>query len=152
MLQESCTKMPKKTSLPRSSFTQKEITLRPIVIIAEDHEDSRDLLKTILTMKGCNVLEAVNLSHILELANRVHPDLIMINIGRPASEGLEALRQMRNSLSLFDVPLIVTSADGRASFHKDVLATGYNQLLVKPIDFDELDSLLEQSLFRKNTH
>lgn len=119
---------------------------KPLVLIVEAHEPSRDLLQTILTRKGCDVIEA-DLENVMTIAEAVRPHLVMFDIGRPFTDGLETLKQMQTCQFLDGVPIIITSGNGTTSFREQVAATGYSELLVKPIDFDKLDWLLEQHLF-----
>jgi DNA-binding response OmpR family regulator len=118
---------------------------RPLVLIVEEHEETRSLLRTIMMMKRYTVMEA-EIEDVFSLADGVNPSLLLINIGRPFRDGLETIKHLREHQSFHDIPIIITSGNGSAAFRNEVKAAGYDRLLVKPIDIDELDELLEDYL------
>lgn len=122
---------------------------KPLVLVVEAHEPSLDLLKTILAMKGCEVLEA-DVQDVIATSQTLRPHLIMVDVGRPFEEGLAVLKQMQACQWLTGVPVIITSGNGTTAFRDRVWDAGFNEFLVKPIDFDRLDRLLEEFLFPIN--
>ncbi len=134
---------PLDNALGRQNAAQK-----PIVLVVEPHEPSRDLMKTILSLKGCEVVEA-DLPDVIAVAEKFQPCLVMFDVGRPFEEGLEVIKQMQTCSSLDDVPIIITSGNATSGFREKVTAAGYDEFLVKPIDFDRLDWLLEKHLFTR---
>jgi DNA-binding response OmpR family regulator len=138
------------THLPMDSALRPQFSAgKPLVLIVEDYEPSRELLRILLTMKGCEVIEA-ELQDVVEAAEKFCPSLILIDVGRPFKEGLETIKQVQKCESLSEVPIIITSGNGTTAFRDEVEAAGYNEFLVKPIDFDKLDWLLEQHLFHNS--
>jgi CheY-like chemotaxis protein len=119
---------------------------KPLVLIVEDHEDSRKMLKTLLRLKEYEVIEAEDGERALGLAENLHPDLILMDINFPVRDGLALYRELRNHSTLGDVPIILTSGYSTEEFRAQVQAVGCQEFLVKPLDFDELDRLLEQHL------
>ncbi len=117
-----------------------------LVLVVEDHEESRKMLKVLLSLKGYEVIEAEEGERALELAKDKHPDLVLMDISLPGRDGLAIYREMRNCSSLGDVPIILTSGYSTDAFRQEVRAAGCNEFLVKPLDFDELDRLLEYHL------
>ena len=118
----------------------------PLVLIVEEHEETRSLLRTIMMMKRCAVME-VEIEDVFSLAEGISPSLMLINIGRPFRDGLETLKHLREHKSFHHIPIIITSGNATTAFRNEVSAAGYDRLLVKPIDIDELDGLLEDYLF-----
>jgi DNA-binding response OmpR family regulator len=118
---------------------------RPLVLIVEEHEETRSLLRTIMMMKKCSVME-VEIEDVFSLAEGTAPSLMLINIGRPFRDGLETIKHLREHKSFQNIPIIVTSGNATATFRNEVSAAGYDRLLVKPIDIDELDGLLDDYL------
>lgn len=104
------------------------------------------MLKTLLKLKEYEVIEAEDGERALGLAENLHPDLILMDISFPVCDGLALYRQMRNHSRLGDVPIILTSGYSTEEFRAQVQAVGCQEFLVKPLDFDELDRLLEQHL------
>jgi len=100
-----------------------------------------------LELKGCEVLEAEEGMRIVELAETLHPDIVVVNIPLRDSETLTAVGQLRKTSSLGEMPIVLTSGDGTAAFRNEVMATGCDEFLVKPYDPEELDGILDRRLF-----
>ena len=63
---------------------------KPLVLVVEDHEDTRFMLRTMLEMIGCQVLEAADGSNAIEVARREQPGLILMDGNMPLLDGLSA--------------------------------------------------------------
>jgi CheY-like chemotaxis protein len=87
-------------------------------------------------MDACNGLEGV------ELACRERPDLILMDGSLPFLDGLGATRRIREDVRLREVFIIALNGWGTRSYHDDAIAAGCNDCMVKPIDFDRLESYL----------
>ena len=74
----------------------------------------------------------------LEMAQRLRPHLILMDIAMPEMDGLEVTRRLRELPGFQDVPIIVLSASVSASDSEQCLAAGANEFLPKPIDVDRL--------------
>ena len=118
----------------------------PTVMVVEDFEDNRFMMRRLLEMSGYRVLEAINGEEAVELAHREHPQLILMDLSLPQLDGLAATRRIRQHADLRDVPIVAVSAHDTADFHADALAAGCNDYVTKPIDFDQLEALLNRLL------
>ena len=114
------------------------------VMVVEDFEDNRFMMRRLLEMSGYRVVEAVNGQEAVEIALRERPDLILMDLSLPLLDGLAATRRIREQPDLRQVPIVAVSAHDTADFHADALAAGCNEYVTKPIDFDQLDSLLQR--------
>jgi CheY-like chemotaxis protein len=114
------------------------------VLVVEDFEDNRFMMRRLLEMSGYRVIEAVNGQEAVETARRQHPDLILMDLSLPLLDGLAATRRIREQDGLSKVPIIAVSAHDTADFHADALAAGCNEYVTKPIDFDQLEGLLSR--------
>jgi|SRR5215207_4096813 len=104
----------------------------PSVLIAEDHEDSRDALKTLLDALGYTVHEASNGSQAVEQARLHRPDLILMDMMMPQVDGFQATRLLRADPDFQDVPIIaITAMEGARA---PVLEAGCDDLVAKPVD------------------
>jgi CheY-like chemotaxis protein len=119
---------------------------RPTVMVVEDFEDNRFMMRRLLEMSGYRVLEAINGEEAVELARREHPSLILMDLSLPLLDGLAATRRIRQLKELRNVPIVAVSAHDTADFHADALAAGCNDYVTKPIDFDQLEALLSRLL------
>jgi two-component system, cell cycle response regulator DivK len=118
----------------------------PTVMVVEDFEDNRFMMRRLLEMSGYRVLEAINGEEAVELAHRERPQLILMDLSLPQLDGLAATRRIRQHADLRDVPIVAVSAHDTADFHADALAAGCNDYVTKPIDFDQLEALLSRLL------
>jgi CheY-like chemotaxis protein len=96
-----------------------------------------------LELSGYEIIEAVNGEQAVENAKQVLPDLILMDLSLPRVDGLAATRLIRAIPRLKRVPIIVVSAHDTSDFHAEAMASGCNEYVTKPIDFGELDSLLQ---------
>ena len=116
------------------------------ILVVEDFEDNRFMMRRLLEMSGYRVVEAVNGEQAVESAEREQPDLILMDLSLPKLDGLAATRRIRNQGGAKRVPIVAVSAHDTTDFHADALAAGCNEYVTKPIDFDELETLLKKLL------
>jgi two-component system, cell cycle response regulator DivK len=116
------------------------------VLVVEDFEDNRFMMRRLLEMSGFRVLEAVNGVQAVEMAAGERPDIILMDLSLPLLDGLSATRRIRENGELRRVPIVAVSAHDSADFHTEALAAGCNEYVTKPIDFDRLVELLERIL------
>jgi two-component system phosphate regulon response regulator PhoB len=108
------------------------------VLIAEDDRDVRMVLHLVLRLDGHKVIEASTPKDALHRAAELRPDLIVLDLTFPGSEGFSALREMREADSTRDAPIIVISGRARAEDQIWALEGGADVYLVKPFDPLEL--------------
>ena len=119
------------------------------VMVVEDFDDVRELLKIYLSSKGCDVIEASDGMEAVSMAERLCPNLILMDIGLPSLDGLSATCRIREISALRDTPIVVISAHSDC---RDVaLQAGANEFLTKPLDLDSLDGLIE-NMFTPAVH
>jgi CheY-like chemotaxis protein len=119
------------------------------IMVVEDFEDNRFMMRRLLEMSGYRVVEAMNGEEAVEVAQREQPNLILMDLSLPLLDGLAATRRIRNHAALRNVPIVAVSAHDTADFHADALAAGCNDYVTKPIDFDQLEELLSRLLPKK---
>jgi two-component system, cell cycle response regulator DivK len=125
------TRLPSLSMLP-PHFIPAEGKEPPAVLIAEDHEDSRDALKTLLDALGYRVLEACNGAQAVEQARLHRPDLILMDMMMPQVDGFQATRILRADPDFGEVPIIaVTAMEGA---RPAVMEAGCDDLVTKPVD------------------
>lgn len=117
---------------------------RPVVLVVEDFEDNRFMMRRLLEMSGYRVVEAVNGNQAVEYAVSERPDIILMDLSLPQLDGLAATRRIREQNGLGKVPIVAVSAHDSADFHAEALAAGCNEYVTKPIDFDQLVQLLDR--------
>ncbi|HEY3042001.1 MAG TPA: response regulator [Pyrinomonadaceae bacterium] len=116
------------------------------VLLVEDTEDNRQMLKRLLEMSGYRVVEAINGVEAVEVADQVRPQIILMDLSLPFIDGLAATRRIRNLPNLSEVPIVAVSAHDTADFHSEALDAGCNAYITKPIDYPELEDLVNRLL------
>lgn len=116
----------------------------PLVLVVEDFEDNRFMMRRLLEMSGYRVVEAVNGNQAVEAAESEQPDIILMDLSLPQLDGLAATRRIREQQGTRRVPIVAVSAHDSADFHAEALAAGCNEYVTKPIDFDQLVNLLSR--------
>ena len=123
---------------------------RPLVLIVEDHEDTRFLLRTTLEMRGgVSVVEAENGEVATALAESLHPDLILMDGTLPLLDGFAATRRIRELTSGRDVPIVFLSGHAQPASEARAFAAGCTDYLVKPFALGELGRVLERHLAQR---
>jgi len=112
------------------------------VLVVEDTEDNRFMLRRLLEMSGYTVIEALNGEEAVKVAQKAEPALILMDLSLPIIDGLTATRLIRQVPSLKGTPIIAVSAHDSADFQEDAMKAGCNGYVTKPIDFSELDQLI----------
>jgi CheY-like chemotaxis protein len=115
----------------------------PVVLIVEDHDDTREMLKTFLGMVGCHVIEAGDGERALNVAEKARPHLILLDMKMPRLDGLTVTRLIRSHPNLHAVPIVAVTGNATPQFQAEVLRAGCNYCLVKPIDFNRLEELIQ---------
>lgn len=108
------------------------------IIIADDYDDTRVMMRRVLDQEGYRVIEALNGKEVIEFAAREHPDLILMDINMPFTDGINAARQIREIPGLGDVPIVAVSAHDSVDLHESALRAGCVGYFIKPIDADQL--------------
>ena len=122
---------------------QPEYSRRRILLV-EDSEDNRQMMRRLLEMSGYDVIEAVNGEQAVHKAADDGPDLILMDLSLPRVDGLAATRLIRQMPKLKKVPIVVVSAHDTSDFHAEALKSGCNEYVTKPIDFGQLELLLKR--------
>jgi CheY-like chemotaxis protein len=128
-------------------------TLNACVLVVEDHEDTRTLLRTILEMRGgISVIEAENGEMAVALAKDVRVDLILMDADLPLLDGYAATRRIRELTPTREVPIVFISGHAQPAAEAKAFAAGCNDYLVKPFDLVGLGSVLERHLTQGKAH
>ena len=112
------------------------------VLLVEDTEDNRIMMRRLLELSGYRVSEAVNGLEAVNVAERETPNIILMDLSLPIVDGLAVTRRIRRLPDLEKVPIIAVSAHDTADFHAEALAAGCDAYITKPIDYTELEDLI----------
>ena len=117
--------------------------LAPMVVLAEDSRDTRQMLRRALELKGYRVLEAENGKEALQLTRTYKPNLILVDLNMPELDGLETIKYVRMMKGTQDqVPIVAMTAFHVYGMEEAALEAGCDEYLIKPFDLEELDRKL----------
>jgi CheY-like chemotaxis protein len=117
-----------------------------LVLTIEDHEDTRLLLRILLERRGMRVIEADDGVKGISAAEKLHPDLILMDWTLPRLDGLGALRLIRARPDLRLIPVIFLSAHAGTASREAAMSAGCSEYIVKPFEIDQLDHVLRRHL------
>ena len=128
-------------------------TFKACVLVVEDHEDTRFLLRTVLEMRGgISVIEAENGEMAVALAKNVRVDLILMDAGFTVLDGYAATRRIRELTPTREVPIVFLSAHAQPMAEAKAFAAGCTDYLLKPFPLAELRSVLERYLAQEKAN
>jgi CheY-like chemotaxis protein len=116
------------------------------ILVVDDFDDTRLLLRTWLERKGFRVIEAENGNEAVELAESENPDLIIMDMEMPELDGLAATRKIRSLKMLENVPVVAVSAYGAHQFRREALAAGCNEYVSTPFEPEDLEQVIRSFL------
>jgi PAS domain S-box-containing protein len=113
------------------------------ILIVEDNDDARQMLRHLLELSGHEVHEAANGTAGLERALVLRPDVVLIDLGLPGLDGYEVARRLRAS-GRKEVVLIAVTGYGQREDRLRASAAGFDAHFTKPVDLTALDALLQR--------
>ncbi len=116
---------------------------RLTVLIVDDNADAVDMLRTLLETHAHTVHVAYDGRSGLQAALSIRPDLALVDIGLPGIDGYDVAVGVRASAAARDMCLVAVTGYGRPEDGARALEAGFDYRLVKPVDFDELEHLLD---------
>jgi CheY-like chemotaxis protein len=116
-----------------------------MILICDDEPILRELMRVSLG-EGYSFAEAADVVEAIELADAVHPDLVLLDVMMPGGSGLSVLEHLRSVPSLQDVPVVVISAFTAERDHLAAYDAGATGFLKKPFDPDELGRVVHELL------
>ena len=116
------------------------------VLLVEDTEDNRFMMRRLLEMAGYRVVEAMNGEEAVKLAKSESPHMILMDLSLPVIDGLAATRLIRKLPHCESTPIIAVSAHDKSDFQSEAIEAGCNSYVTKPIDFNDLEDLIAKLL------
>jgi len=113
------------------------------VLIVEDDDDSRYLMRLELEQLGYLITEAENGVKAVEIALRDHPNIILMDLTLPEMDGLEATARIRADEEMREVPIIAVTAHQENDWREEAKASGFDAFVTKPIDGRWLSELIK---------
>jgi CheY-like chemotaxis protein len=119
---------------------------RANIMIVEDFDDVRMMMRTFLERSGYRVVEVVNGQDAIDVARRERPDLILMDLSMPVLDGFGAIHYIRKQAGLSDVPIVIVSSHAEPEIRADALAVGCSDYLLKPFDSHQLKDTIDRIL------
>lgn len=118
------------------------------ILVAEDNPLNMELVKDLLELDGHTVESAEDGLKAIELARRLHPDVVLMDVQLPKLDGLEATRRLQADPATREIPVIALTASAMIEDRERVLQAGCIGHIAKPIDTAnlgrEINALLRQ--------
>jgi len=115
------------------------------ILIVEDYDDTREFMKYLLESFGYQVIEAADGFQAVETIRHQFPDLVLMDIALPVMDGLTATKTIRKFKEGAEIPIIAVTAHGK-QFYQKAIEAGCNDLIEKPIDFEQFEHVIQQYL------
>ena len=118
------------------------------ILIVEDDEKSRRLVRDVLRFKGYETVETETAEEGLRVAREARPALILMDIQLPGMNGIDALGCLRADPATRDIPVIAVTASAMTQDRKQILAAGFDAYQPKPIAVKAFLDAIRQTLDR----
>ena len=112
--------------------------MRPSLLTVDDAKAVRLLVQKILSPYDCEVNEASNGYNAFFAIERQRPDLILLDLSMPVMHGMEALRRLKETPELADIPVIMLTSPGDRPLFAEMTTLGASSLINKPFDAAKL--------------
>jgi len=116
------------------------------ILVIEDQEDNRAILRDLLTSVGYEILEAVNGEEGVRMAEAHRPDLILMDIQLPVIDGYEATRRIKAQGSLRAIPIIAVTSYALSGDEQKARLAGCDAYVTKPFSPYQLLSVIRSHL------
>ncbi len=116
------------------------------ILVVEDYEDTRFMMRKLLEISGYRVIEATNGLDAVEVAARERPDLILMDLSLPIFDGFTAARRIREHAAMRGVPIIAVTAHEGEATRSEALQAGCDEYITKPVNFESLERTIARLL------
>src|SRR3989304_65820 len=114
------------------------------VMVVEDNEKNRKLMRVVLKAKGYNIIEASTGEEALNLLKNQKPDIILMDIQLPGIDGITLIKQVKGDITTKDIPIIGVYGYAMKGDAQKILETGCDAYVSKPINTQELPLIVEK--------
>jgi CheY-like chemotaxis protein len=116
---------------------------RPVLIV-DDFDDALDIYERYLAFKGYSVVVATNGAEAIEVARSQHPSMIFMDLRMPEMTGTEAMQVLKSDPAFTSVPIVALTAHAFADETAAALAAGFDEVISKPCNPDDLIVAIER--------
>ncbi len=116
------------------------------IIVVDDDRAATTLFEQVLLMNGYEVITLNESKKTIETANKVHPDLIILDLMMPEPDGFKLCRMLRADPQYRKTPILIITALNDTDSRLVAMGAGANDYLVKPFHIDQLFNMVEKHL------
>jgi two-component system, cell cycle response regulator DivK len=115
-----------------------------LILIVEDNEKNRKLIRDLLQVKGYQTIESETAEEGLRLAKEKSPALILMDIQLSGMDGITAMKQLKATSTTKTIPIIAITASAMTHNRETMLAQGFDGYQTKPLNLSEFLSDIER--------
>jgi len=119
-----------------------------LILVVEDNEKNRKLVRDLLTVKGYQLLEVETGEDAVRVARERHPALVLMDIQLPGIDGIEALRRLRADPETAGIPIVAVTASAMTHDRQKIVAAGFDGYQAKPLSVRPFLALVREVLDR----
>jgi DNA-binding response OmpR family regulator len=123
---------------------------KPVVVAVDDSSEMLDILKSVIAGAGYRFFGASNAQQCMRLVRDVEPDLILLDIQMPETDGFDLCRQIRAVEAFRNIPVAFVTARRTAQDVKSGIAAGGNDFITKPFDARNLMARIDRWVRQKH--
>jgi CheY-like chemotaxis protein len=119
-----------------------------LILVVEDNEQSRKLVRDVLKFRGYEIIEAVTGEDGVRLAQDRRPSLVLMDIRLPGMDGIQALARLRAAAGTQAIPVLAMTASVMTEDRQKIMDAGFDAFQSKPINVKEFMTAVERLLDR----
>jgi len=119
---------------------------QPVVLVADDEEDIKVVLRMFLEAVGYEVITAFDGLDALEQIKSTKPDVVLMDIMMPVIDGIEVVRQMKATPGIRDIPVVMLTAAAQSDMVERAIQAGAADYIVKPFEPETVQRAIEKVL------
>ena len=116
------------------------------ILVADDKDTSRELIRTVLEQAGYSVFEARDGGQAVRAAGEIRPDLIILDLHMPILDGFQVIAQLRADQRFTHSPIVALTASAMRGDRERAMAAGFTGYIAKPIGLKELRNEIHRYL------
>ncbi len=120
-----------------------------LILIVEDNEKNRKLVRDVLQFKGYRTIEAETGEDGVTLAQQNKPDLILMDYQLPGIDGIETFRRIRNEVSTAHIPIVAVTASAMPEDAKKMMEAGFDGFQTKPLNVKQFMQAVADLFYAK---
>ncbi|MBZ0308500.1 MAG: response regulator [Anaerolineae bacterium] len=119
------------------------------ILVVDDQTEMRTMLNLTLSRNDWQVIEAVNGQEAVELAQKHHPGVILMDYNMPIMNGIDACKAIKSNTDTQEIPVLIYTGLSALDLHEAAISAGAVQFLTKPIPPNDLRQAVEAA-YQKN--